>query len=94
MTDLVPARHKLTGKTQNVRPEAVDVPGGFFESLGMSSDEAMTNLSASARALRDATPSEADLLKSKPPKSSAPKRAVTVESKETKPPVLGDESKE
>jgi|GEM_PF-6447778 len=67
MTNLVPARNKLTGKTQNVRPEAVDVPGGFFESIAPAP---------------------------KPPKSSAPKRAVTVESKETNPPVLGDESKE
>ena len=91
MSDLVPARNKLTGALVNVRPDAVDIPGGFFESLGMSSDEAMTNLSASARAGRDATPSEADLLKSTPPKSSAPKRAET---KETDTPVLGEESKE
>ena len=91
MSDLVPARNKLTGALVNVRPDAVDIPGGFFESIGMSSDEVMTNLSALAKAVRDAAPSEADLLKSKPTKSSAPKRA---ESKETDTPVLGDESKE
>ena len=64
MSDLVPARNKLTGALVNVRPDAVDIPGGFFESV---------------------TPA------STPPKSSAPKRAET---KETDPPVLGDESKE
>ena len=67
MTNLVPARNKLTGALVNVRPDAVDIPGGFFESIAPAPT---------------------------PTKSSAPKRAVTVESKETKPPVLGDESKE
>lgn len=30
------ARHKLTGDIKDVRPEAVDRPGGFFESLPKS----------------------------------------------------------
>ena len=64
MSDLVPARNKLTGALVNVRPDAMDIPGGFFESIAPAST---------------------------PPKSSAPKRAET---KETDPPVLGDESKE
>ena len=33
MPDLVPARNKLTGDVVNVRPDAVDIPGGFFESV-------------------------------------------------------------
>ena len=72
MPDLVPARNKLTGALVNVRPDAVDIPGGFFESVDFES-------------------SWKNARKSIPTKSSAPKRA---ESKETDPPVLGDESKE
>ena len=33
MSDFVPARNKLTGALVNVRPDAVDIPGGFFESV-------------------------------------------------------------
>ena len=33
MTDLANARHRLTGEIQKVRPDVIDVPGGFFESV-------------------------------------------------------------